>query len=382
METFGFNQRIFTEMKRLVLFHSLLPACWQTNSTWRLRRRRGGSSTSSVTPDLMPRSTQNWWGSAFADPDELQITERKQPWLLIWVVTLCIYLLVRELFLKYFKISPWRGEILIPASVSQGHVVMGNNAVSPYQQVIEKTKSLSFRSQMLAMNIEKRLAHSNRNEVIWGLKRCHPLVVFVVAGGQHEHHSEAFLFDPTKLRKLNFIANIMTAFDCNGGNKPPFLFSILFKPEWILQDFYLWRITVSMITRLWFHFKKIYTFWTSELKHNLKCKRLCLYLKIQMCLTCFNHVSDAFPSCYCPLMDKCGKTGVNLIVFVSVRYNHDSWFSFPFLILQFFSSFCKILLFYCELFFPSCQSIWQNSWQVFLLWWFLIWNKFLVTCTK
>nr|XP_033793530.1 eukaryotic translation initiation factor 3 subunit E-like [Geotrypetes seraphini] len=38
-----------------------------------------------------------------------------------------------------------------------GHVVMGNNAVSPYQQVIEKTKSLSFRSQMLAMNIEKKL---------------------------------------------------------------------------------------------------------------------------------------------------------------------------------------------------------------------------------
>ena len=47
----------------------------------------------------------------------------------------------------------------------QGHVVMGNNAVSPYQQVIEKTKSLSFRSQMLAMNIEKKQAHSNRNEV-------------------------------------------------------------------------------------------------------------------------------------------------------------------------------------------------------------------------
>uniref|UniRef100_A0A3B1J947 Eukaryotic translation initiation factor 3 subunit E n=1 Tax=Astyanax mexicanus TaxID=7994 RepID=A0A3B1J947_ASTMX len=45
-----------------------------------------------------------------------------------------------------------------------GHVVMGNNAVSPYQQVIEKTKSLSFRSQMLAMNIEKKLSHNNRNE--------------------------------------------------------------------------------------------------------------------------------------------------------------------------------------------------------------------------
>lgn len=51
--------------------------------------------------------------------------------------------------------------------VPQGHVVMGNNAVSPYQQVIEKTKSLSFRSQMLAMNIEKKIAHSNRNEVDW-----------------------------------------------------------------------------------------------------------------------------------------------------------------------------------------------------------------------
>uniref|UniRef100_A0A8C5G5C3 Eukaryotic translation initiation factor 3 subunit E n=1 Tax=Gouania willdenowi TaxID=441366 RepID=A0A8C5G5C3_GOUWI len=45
-----------------------------------------------------------------------------------------------------------------------GHVVMGNNAVSPYQQVIEKTKSLSFRSQMLAMNIEKKQAYNNRNE--------------------------------------------------------------------------------------------------------------------------------------------------------------------------------------------------------------------------
>ncbi|ROJ29344.1 Eukaryotic translation initiation factor 3 subunit E-A [Anabarilius grahami] len=45
-----------------------------------------------------------------------------------------------------------------------GHVVMGNNAVSPYQQVIEKTKSLSFRSQMLAMNIEKKQTNANRNE--------------------------------------------------------------------------------------------------------------------------------------------------------------------------------------------------------------------------
>lgn len=47
----------------------------------------------------------------------------------------------------------------------QGHVVMGNNAVSPYQQVIEKTKSLSFRSQVLAMNIEKKQAQSTKTEV-------------------------------------------------------------------------------------------------------------------------------------------------------------------------------------------------------------------------
>ena len=45
-----------------------------------------------------------------------------------------------------------------------GYVVIGNNAVSPYQQVIEKTKSLSFRSQMLAMDIEKKLNQNSRSE--------------------------------------------------------------------------------------------------------------------------------------------------------------------------------------------------------------------------
>ena len=38
-----------------------------------------------------------------------------------------------------------------------GHVVMGNNTVLPYQQVTEKTKSLSFRNQILAMSVEKKL---------------------------------------------------------------------------------------------------------------------------------------------------------------------------------------------------------------------------------
>ena len=38
-----------------------------------------------------------------------------------------------------------------------GHVVMGSTAGSPHQQVIKKTKSHSFGSQMLAMNIEKKI---------------------------------------------------------------------------------------------------------------------------------------------------------------------------------------------------------------------------------
>lgn len=42
-----------------------------------------------------------------------------------------------------------------------GHVIMGTQAVSPYQQLIDKTNNLSFRTQMLATNIEKRV--SNRS---------------------------------------------------------------------------------------------------------------------------------------------------------------------------------------------------------------------------
>jgi len=38
-----------------------------------------------------------------------------------------------------------------------GHVIMGTQAVSPYQQLIDKTNNLSFRTQMLATNIEKRV---------------------------------------------------------------------------------------------------------------------------------------------------------------------------------------------------------------------------------
>lgn len=45
-----------------------------------------------------------------------------------------------------------------------GHVIVDNNAVSPYQQVIERTKSLPFGSQMLAMDIEKELNQHSRSE--------------------------------------------------------------------------------------------------------------------------------------------------------------------------------------------------------------------------
>jgi len=49
----------------------------------------------------------------------------------------------------------------------QGRVVMGTQAVSPYQQVIEKTKNLAFRSQMLVMNIEKKLATKDQEVTSW-----------------------------------------------------------------------------------------------------------------------------------------------------------------------------------------------------------------------
>jgi len=37
-----------------------------------------------------------------------------------------------------------------------GHVVMGTQTTAPYQMLIEKTKALSFRSQMLQVNVEKK----------------------------------------------------------------------------------------------------------------------------------------------------------------------------------------------------------------------------------
>merc|ERR1712241_44820 len=45
----------------------------------------------------------------------------------------------------------------------KGHVVMGTLGVSPYQQVIEKTKNQSVRAQMLCFNVEKKLGGKGEN---------------------------------------------------------------------------------------------------------------------------------------------------------------------------------------------------------------------------
>lgn len=43
-------------------------------------------------------------------------------------------------------------------------MVAGNNVVSPYKQVIERNNSISIRSQMLVMNIEKEVNQNSRSE--------------------------------------------------------------------------------------------------------------------------------------------------------------------------------------------------------------------------
>lgn len=48
-----------------------------------------------------------------------------------------------------------------------GHVVMGTQAVSQYQQLIEKTKAMAIRTQVLAMNIEKKLSSNQDRGLGW-----------------------------------------------------------------------------------------------------------------------------------------------------------------------------------------------------------------------
>lgn len=58
---FGLPQRIFTWLKCPSL-SSLSSCVLQTSSTWLQRRRRAGSSTSSIKPHSTQRLTPNWWG--------------------------------------------------------------------------------------------------------------------------------------------------------------------------------------------------------------------------------------------------------------------------------------------------------------------------------
>ncbi|KAG1712144.1 Eukaryotic translation initiation factor 3 subunit E [Nymphon striatum] len=48
-----------------------------------------------------------------------------------------------------------------------GHVVMGTQAISPYEQVIDKTRSLSVRSQMLTIQVGKKLSKSQESDNPW-----------------------------------------------------------------------------------------------------------------------------------------------------------------------------------------------------------------------
>jgi len=46
-------------------------------------------------------------------------------------------------------------------------IVMGTQAVSPYQQVIEKTKGLAFRAQLMGSNI-KKMEKKQLEGPVWG----------------------------------------------------------------------------------------------------------------------------------------------------------------------------------------------------------------------
>jgi len=73
-----------------------------------------------------------------------------------------ISMLAEKLNMKPNEAEHWIVNLIRQAKLDakidsqQGHVVMGTQTTSPYQQLIEKTKALSFRSQMLQLNVEKK----------------------------------------------------------------------------------------------------------------------------------------------------------------------------------------------------------------------------------
>jgi translation initiation factor 3 subunit E len=73
-----------------------------------------------------------------------------------------ISMLAEKLNMKPNEAERWIVNLIRQAKLDakidsqQGHVIMGTQTTSPYQQLIEKTKALSFRSQMLQLNVEKK----------------------------------------------------------------------------------------------------------------------------------------------------------------------------------------------------------------------------------
>jgi len=74
-----------------------------------------------------------------------------------------IDMLAEKLDMDYEEAERWIVDLIRQAKLDakidsqQGHVIMGTQAVSPYQQIIDKTNNLSFRTQMISTNIEKKL---------------------------------------------------------------------------------------------------------------------------------------------------------------------------------------------------------------------------------
>merc|ERR1719447_661845 len=73
-----------------------------------------------------------------------------------------ISMLAQKLNMKPTEAERWIVNLIRQAKLDAkidsqaGNVVMGTQTTTPYQQLIEKTKALSFRSQMLQLNVEKK----------------------------------------------------------------------------------------------------------------------------------------------------------------------------------------------------------------------------------
>lgn len=74
-----------------------------------------------------------------------------------------INMLAQKLNMETAEAERWIVDLIRQAHLdakidsAQGHVIMGQQAVSPYQQLIDKTKHISFRAQALSETIQKKI---------------------------------------------------------------------------------------------------------------------------------------------------------------------------------------------------------------------------------